>query len=221
MLAAAGKSYALKGQVTRADRLLARLDAATSGSARSYDLRVRLAIDPTDRKAQQELQRLSRTDQAEHDRDQSLAVSGAQLYDLHCSACHGENGDGNGRAARYLYPKPRELSTGSFRLVSTLNGVPTPEDIEDVIERGMAGTSMRSFENLKEKQRQQLTQEVLRLRRKGILDQFTAMLRNEEEAIEQSEINEIVALSTTPGEAVTLPTIGPSDPQSVVRGRAV
>jgi mono/diheme cytochrome c family protein len=29
------------------------------------------------------------------------------LFDQHCAQCHGEKGDGNGPAARFLYPKPR------------------------------------------------------------------------------------------------------------------
>ena len=55
--------------------------------------------------------------------------SGRDLYVQHCAACHGENGDGRGVAAAYLFPKPRDLRAGRFRLVSTSNNVLTLEDL--------------------------------------------------------------------------------------------
>ena len=48
-------------------------------------------------------------------------------------------------AARHLFPRPRDFRTDRFRLVSTRNGIPTQDDLEAVIERGMPGTSMRSY----------------------------------------------------------------------------
>lgn len=56
------------------------------------------------------------------------AKSGRDLYVQHCAACHG--GNGRGVAAAYLFPKPRDLRAGRFRLVSTANNVPTPEDLD-------------------------------------------------------------------------------------------
>ena len=50
--------------------------------------------------------------------------TGPQLFGRDCAACHGENGDGNGPAARFLYPKPRNFREGQFRLVTTTNGSP-------------------------------------------------------------------------------------------------
>jgi hypothetical protein len=37
----------------------------------------------------------------------------------HCAACHGTNGDGNGPASVWLYPKPRDFSAGQFKIKST------------------------------------------------------------------------------------------------------
>src|SRR5262245_34339429 len=42
-------------------------------------------------------------------------AQGKELFDNHCAACHGEKGDGNGPAARFLYPKPRDFTEGKFR----------------------------------------------------------------------------------------------------------
>src|SRR5262249_36203918 len=54
-------------------------------------------------------------------------VAGKQLYDAHCAACHGDKGDGQGPAARFLYPRPRDFTENRFRLVTTVNGVPSDD----------------------------------------------------------------------------------------------
>jgi mono/diheme cytochrome c family protein len=141
------------------------------------------------------------------------------LYALHCGACHGASGDGNGRAAPHLFPKPLDLRTGKARLVSTVNGVPTLADLESAIRRGMPGTSMQAFDNLSEDQRRLLAEEVRRMNREGIREQFTRVLRDEGEEIDDEEVREVVELCTTPGEAVPVPQIGPADSQAIARGK--
>ncbi len=39
---------------------------------------------------------------------------GSALFALHCSACHGADGTGNGPAASALDPKPRDFTEGRF-----------------------------------------------------------------------------------------------------------
>jgi cytochrome c len=141
------------------------------------------------------------------------------LYAVHCSGCHGASGDGNGRGARHLFPKPRDFGTGQFRLVSTVNGFPTLEDLASVIRRGMPGTSMRAFDNLSEDQRMLLAREVLRLSREGFRERLADALRSEADEIDQDEIDEAVELCTTPGDVVSIPRIGPADSQAVARGK--
>src|SRR5262245_61935826 len=41
-------------------------------------------------------------------------ASGQELYGTYCAACHGEKGGGDGPAARYLYPKPRNFRDARF-----------------------------------------------------------------------------------------------------------
>lgn len=73
-------------------------------------------------------------------------VSGKELYTKYCMACHGEQGDGKGIYAKYIYPKPRDFTAGVFKLRSTPTGsVPTDEDLENTIKKGMLGTGMPSF----------------------------------------------------------------------------
>jgi len=42
-----------------------------------------------------------------------------ELSERHCAACHGPKGDGNGPAAVWLCPKPRDFSAGLFKFSST------------------------------------------------------------------------------------------------------
>lgn len=225
-------TFALAGNTSRAERLFTRLDAVSNRSLRLDELQVRLAIDANDRKAAHEFERLSApsatpspyvgvsgTEQAGADRDESSAMSAPELYALDCTACHGASGDGNGRAARCLFPRPLDFRTGRFRLASTRNGVPTLQDLDAVIRQGMPGTSMRSFENLSEDRRKLLAQEVMRLYREGFRDQFVGALRNEGDEIDEVEVRQVVEECTTPGDAVRAPPVGPADSQAIARGR--
>src|SRR5262245_46533516 len=90
----------------------------------------------------------------------SLMATGKQLFTNYCASCHGETGDGNGPAARFLFPKPRNFREGKFRLVSTTNRIPSDNDIMHVIDRGMPGSAMFPFEHLSESDRKALVMYV-------------------------------------------------------------
>jgi mono/diheme cytochrome c family protein len=86
---------------------------------------------------------------------------GQQVYDLHCAACHGARGDGQGPAAVWLFPKPRNFSAGLFKIQSTPAGsMPTDEDLYEVVTRGMPGSSMPSFTYLSESERREVVRHV-------------------------------------------------------------
>ncbi|MBI4520177.1 MAG: c-type cytochrome [Gemmatimonadetes bacterium] len=84
---------------------------------------------------------------------EGLLRLGAVTYGQHCAACHGVDGDGAGEAAYLLYPRPRDFTTGSHRVVSTWDGVPTDEDLFRTISRGMPGSAMPSWAHLPERTR--------------------------------------------------------------------
>ena len=231
-LSAAATVFALRGSITRAERLFARARGTGDRLFRIHDLRARLAVDPTDIEASRELERLQRSSptpdveafpnagQPSGDgQPPDPAARAQQLYAQHCSACHGPRGDGEGRAARHLFPRPRDLRAGKHRLVSTRNLVPTTVDVEAGIRRGMPGTAMRPFDDLSADQRRLLTEEVVRMQREGMREHLADALREQGEEIDEEELREIVEDCTTPGEVVRVPTIGPPDPPAVARGR--
>jgi mono/diheme cytochrome c family protein len=75
--------------------------------------------------------------------------SGRQLYQKYCSQCHGEKGDGEGYATPHLYPRPRDFTTGKFKVRSTPTGaLPTHQDLVNIIRRGMPYTSMPGWPTL-------------------------------------------------------------------------
>ena len=79
--------------------------------------------------------------------DETLA-EGAAIYLQRCSFCHGLLGDGNGPAAEYLDPRPRDFTLGTFKFRTTQSGeLPRDEDLFRTISRGLAGTAMQAFDS--------------------------------------------------------------------------
>jgi cytochrome c oxidase cbb3-type subunit 2 len=84
-----------------------------------------------------------------------------QTYGKYCSQCHGDNGDGLGPAAPHLLPRPRDFTTGKFKLRTTASGaLPTDSDLERVIRTGMPYTSMPPWPNLTDEEVKGLVQYV-------------------------------------------------------------
>jgi mono/diheme cytochrome c family protein len=72
--------------------------------------------------------------------------SGKKLYVKYCDQCHGEKGDGEGYATPHLSPRPRNFTTGKFKVRTTPNGaLPTHQDLVNIIRRGMPYTSMPAW----------------------------------------------------------------------------
>src|SRR5262245_29106304 len=72
--------------------------------------------------------------------------SGKKLYLKYCSQCHGEKGDGEGYAAIHLRPRPRNFTTGKFKIRTTPSGaLPTHQDLVNIISHGMPYTSIPAW----------------------------------------------------------------------------
>ena len=83
-----------------------------------------------------------------------LRARGELLYGEHCTICHGAKGDGAGRRADELSPRPRDFTTGIYEFHSTPTGtLPTDEDIWKVVSGGLQGTAMVPWISLSEHDR--------------------------------------------------------------------
>jgi cytochrome c oxidase cbb3-type subunit 2 len=84
-------------------------------------------------------------------------MDGKAMYIKYCAPCHGEKGDGKGPVAKAIFPKPRDLTTGTYKIRSTPSGsLPSDSDILSTIKRGMPGTSMIPWDVLDDNQLSQL-----------------------------------------------------------------
>ncbi len=72
------------------------------------------------------------------------------IYMKRCSHCHGEEGDGQGPAAEFLYPKPRDFTLATFKYKTTHadDEFPTDDDLRKTIRNGLPGTSMPAWKSL-------------------------------------------------------------------------
>ncbi|MGQ0613388.1 MAG: c-type cytochrome [Planctomycetaceae bacterium] len=140
---------------------------------------------------------------------------GRELYARHCAACHGAEGLGDGVAAYLLSPRPRNFARGEFRLVRTTNGIPTDEDLYQVITNGMPGSAMPPHDRLSEADRRLIAQTVRALWSAGLRARYLAEGESEEDA------DTFVVEDTTPGAAI--PFDGETEPSvvSTARGRLV
>jgi len=84
-------------------------------------------------------------------RDTSREVSttqGKHLYEVHCASCHGSKGDGKGPIAEFLWPKPRDFTSGIFKYRRTRGAVPADLDLLQTMKLGIPGTSMPGWDLL-------------------------------------------------------------------------
>ena len=79
--------------------------------------------------------------------------AGKTLYMKFCAQCHGEKGDGEGYATPHLFPRPRNFTTGKFKVRTTPNGaLPTHQDLVNIIKVGMPYTSMPPWPGLSDEE---------------------------------------------------------------------
>jgi mono/diheme cytochrome c family protein len=71
---------------------------------------------------------------------------GQKVYLAQCAVCHGIGGDGKGFLARGLDVKPRDFTSGTYKLRSTASGeLPTMADVVRTVRRGVPGTTMPAW----------------------------------------------------------------------------
>ena len=87
-------------------------------------------------------------------RTAAVLERGRQVYRQRCVGCHGEQGDGNGPAATFLDPRPRDFTDAAFKFRTTPSGaLPTDGDLLRTITRGVRWTAMPTWHELRESDR--------------------------------------------------------------------
>ena len=110
------------------------------------------------------------------------ADRGRLLYERYCGTCHGLDGKGEGAAAVYLSPKPRDFTMGIFKFQSApVGSLPTDEDLLRTIERGMPGSPMPAWDRLPEQERLDLVAYVKTFSERFKTEKPTDVLSIEEE----------------------------------------
>jgi len=78
---------------------------------------------------------------------EALIEQGRGIYFQRCSFCHGLLGDGEGPAAEFMDPRPRDFTLGTFKFRTTESGeLPLDEDLFRTVSRGLPGTGMQAFD---------------------------------------------------------------------------
>lgn len=96
---------------------------------------------------------------------------GQQVYLMNCALCHGVTGDGQGVAAAYLEPKPRDYRAGVFKFTSTPYGSkPRRSDLMRTIRAGAKGTSMPAFRFLAQEDLEAVIDYVIMLSHRGEIE---------------------------------------------------
>src|SRR2546422_1324993 len=85
---------------------------------------------------------------------EDLLVLGREVYRARCAGCHGSTGDGNGPAATFLFPRPRDFTLGVFKFRTTPSGsLPTDGDLYRTVTRGVRWTAMPTWHEIPDKER--------------------------------------------------------------------
>jgi len=165
---------------------------------------------------------LTAFNQQKNDNTSSQAVNGQLLFRTHCASCHGEQGDGNGIAAKFLYPRPRDFTAAEFRLTSTTNLVPTDDDLMQVITRGMPGSAMVPFGHLAENERKALVAYVQELTREGMIRKAVQDAKGRGDTPDEAALRQEITEFLKPGAKLELPTEWQkADKASIDRGLAL
>jgi len=93
--------------------------------------------------------------------DPEAARRGAHAFGRYCVSCHGVQGDGRGPSADWIDPRPRILTSGTFKFRSTASGeLPTDDDLFRTISNGLHHTNMPHWDAITAMERHDLVQYV-------------------------------------------------------------
>jgi DMSO reductase family type II enzyme heme b subunit len=148
-----------------------------------------------------------------------LIARGREIFARQCVICHGEQGDGAGKFAYLMNPRPRNLQAGKFKLASTQNQIPSDEDLLRTITRGMPGSSMPPWGHLPVADLKALVAYVRQLHVDAARAALEADVKRGE--LEANEVPTLLAERTRPGAPIVVPPEPAFDDLRWFNGRRV
>ena len=139
------------------------------------------------------------------------------MFAKNCAICHGENGDGAGKFAYLMNPRPRDFRKGDFKLATTQNQIPTGDDLVRTIGRGMPGSAMPPWNHLPRSDLRALAAYVRQLHVEGEKADLQAWVSDG--SLEAAEVPEMLADRTQPGPQLVVPPEPSFDEIRWFRGR--
>ncbi|MDP6654903.1 MAG: c-type cytochrome [SAR324 cluster bacterium] len=140
-------------------------------------------------------------------------AAGKTVYDENCAHCHGYEGDGQGYAFEYVFPKPRDFTSGMFKIRTTETGEePTQKDLFQIISRGMPGSTMPEWESV-------LNEQQLHAVAAYVEQFYKTDEDTEEEEYTEEEADEEADEEDEPVVPLVIPKAPDSSPESIARGK--
>lgn len=100
-------------------------------------------------------------------------TSGQRTYELYCIGCHGADGMGNGEAASFLNPSPRNFVNGEYKYFHFSEAGPLPSDdsLKITVRNGLPGSAMPAFPLLTDQEIQDVVTYIKNMREGGWTEQ--------------------------------------------------
>lgn len=147
-------------------------------------------------------------------------ADGVALYAQHCAQCHGDRGDARGVSP--LDPPARHFGKDRFKFATTLNGVPTDDDLVYILKNGIPGSAMPAFGHLSEDELRALVGHVRDLTWRNTYAQLRDREIEELGDYDPVDVAERTTKRNTPGEPVTIPaSFAAPTPELLATGRNV
>ncbi len=144
---------------------------------------------------------------------------GKELFAKQCAICHGEAGDGRGKFAYLMNPRPRNLQQGNFKLATTQNQVPSEDDLMRTLSRGMPGSAMPPWGHLPLSDLRALVAFVRDIQTRAARQE--AQMLSAKGELEAGVLESFVNSRTTPGPPVVVPPEPPADDIRWFNGRRI
>ncbi len=149
----------------------------------------------------------------------AILARGQGLFAKHCTICHGEAGDGQGKFAYLMNPRPRSFQGEPFKLATTENRIPSDADLVRTISRGMPGSAMPPWGHLPQADLQALVAYLRKVGTEATRAEFKAMVAKGE--LEEKDVEPMVAERRTPGPPLVVPPEPQDDDLHWFRGRKI